>query len=178
MSPGFQPIRVMKLRIEHTFAVPPAEYARIYFEESFNEAMGAAVKVGRTLLRLERTPARVFRQVRCEPERDLPAPIAKMLAGRRFHYLEEIDFDLTKRAGSWRVVPSVVPEKVTAGGALAFEPVTAGTKRVVSGAVDVHAFGIGTLIERFVVADVQRSYDQVAAFTRDFLASVRPSART
>jgi hypothetical protein len=160
----------MKLQIEHTFDVTPADYAVFYFEEGFAEDLCAAVKLGRTLLRLDRTPTRIIRHVRCEPVRDVPAPLAKLMDGHRFSYVEELDFDLETLRGRWRVVPSLVPDKVDASGTHDFEDVGGKTRRVVRGEVKVSVFAIGGLVERFVIGEVQKSYDDAAAFTQTFLA--------
>jgi hypothetical protein len=159
----------MKMLIEHTFDVSPAEYANIYFDEAFNEKLCVSVKLGRTLLRLDRTPTKLVRHVRCEPVREVPAPLAKVLDGHRFNYVEELEFDLETLRGRWRVVPSLLPEKVEAGGTQEFEDVGGKTKRIVRGEVKVSVFGIGGIVERFVVGEVQKSYDDAAAFTRGFL---------
>jgi hypothetical protein len=160
----------MKLQIEHTFGVTPAEYAAFYFDEGFSEDLCAAVKLGRTLLRLDRTPTRLIRHVRCEPVREVPAPLAKLMDGHRFHYVEELDFDLETLRGRWRVVPSLIPDKVDASGTHDFEDAGGKTRRVVRGEVKVSVFGIGGLVERFVIGEVQKSYDDAAAFTQTFLA--------
>ena len=159
----------MKLSIEHTFAIAPAEYANLYFDEPFSIELCAAVKLGRTLLRLDRSATRLVRHVRCEPIRDIPAPIAKVMGGRSFHYVEELEFDLEKLRGQWRVVPSLVPDKVEASGTLDFEDLGGNVKRVVRGNVNVSVFGLGGLVERFVVGEVEKSYDDASAFTKAFL---------
>lgn len=160
----------MKLSIEHTFAATPAEYADLYFDEPFSIELCASVKLGRTLLRLDRSATHLVRHVRCEPIRDIPAPVAKMLAGRSFHYVEELDFDLAALRGQWRVVPSLVPDKVEASGTLVFEDAGGGkVKRAVRGDVKVSVFGIGGLVERFVVGEVEKSYDDASTFTQTFL---------
>jgi hypothetical protein len=160
----------MKLSIDHTFAIAPAEYATLYFDEPFSIALSASAKLGRTLLRLDRTPARVVRQVRCEPARDVPAPLAKLL-DRGFHYVEELDFDLATLHGRWRVVPSVFADRVDASGTLFFEPAAADqVKRSVRGEINVSVFGVGSLAERFVVGEVLKGYEAASSFTRSFLA--------
>ena len=159
----------MKLSIEHTFPLAPAAYAELYFDEPFSIELCAAVKLERKLLRLDRNGTRLVRHVRCEPIREIPAPIAKALGGRGFHYVEELEFDLQALRGDWRVVPSLVPEKVEAAGTLAFEDVGGSVKRVVRGDVKVSVFAIGGIVERFVVGDVQKSYDDASVFTKAFL---------
>ena len=160
----------MKMFIEHTFDVTPADYANLYFDEPFSEELCASVKLGRTLLRLDRNGDQLVRHVRCEPVRDVPAPLAKLLDGHRFNYVEELEFDLAKRTGRWRVVPSLLPQKVEAKGTLEFVDAGGGkTKRIVRGEVNVSVFGIGGIVERFVVGEVEKSYDDASAFTQSFL---------
>jgi hypothetical protein len=159
----------MKLSIEHTFAMTPAEYANLYFDEPFSTALCAYVRLGRALLRLDRTAERIVRHVRCEPIRDVPAPIAKLGGGVRFHYLEEIDLDLATLRGRWRVVPNLFTDRVDASGTIDFEPVVTGVKRVIGGEVNVAVFGLGGLIERFVVGEVLKGYADASSFTRSFL---------
>jgi hypothetical protein len=166
----------MKLSIDHDFAIAPADYARLYFDEPFSVALCAQVKLGRTLLGLDRTPDRVRRRVRCEPVRDVPAPLAKIIGGAAFHYVEELDFDLASLRGTWRVVPSIVPNAVDASGTLHFEPAAnGGVRRSVRGGVTVSVFGIGAIAERFVVAEVLKGYEAASEFTRKYLAE-RPTA--
>jgi hypothetical protein len=177
----------MDLSIDHVFAIAPLDYARLYFDEEFSAAICAHVRLGRTVLRLDRTPERIVRHVRCEPVRDIPAPLAKLLrrgpsrasrglaadgAHARFHYVEEIDFDLVALRGRWRVVPSVFSSKVDASGTLAFEPVDhdpGAVRRAVRGQVAISVLGVGGLAEKWVVGEVQRSYADASVFTRRYL---------
>jgi hypothetical protein len=158
----------MKLSIDHEFAIAPADFARLYFDETFSEAVCASVKLGRTVLRLDRSPEHVVRHVRCQPVRDVPAALAKIMSGG-FHYVEELDFDLARLRGTWRVIPSIVPDRVDASGDLFFEAAGAGVRRSVRGGVSVSVLGLGAIAERFVVAEVHKSYDAASAFTRRYL---------
>ena len=162
----------MHFTLEHTFSgITLAEYETLYFDEAFSEEMCAAVKVGRTLLRLDRQPGLLTRHVRCEPIRDLPGPVSALLGGRRFAYVEELEFDLGKGEGRWRVIPNVASEKVDAGGTLHFEAVPGGggVKRIVRGEIAFSLFGVGRIVERFVVAEVEKSYEDASRFTRAYL---------
>jgi hypothetical protein len=159
----------MKLSIEHTFPVSPAEYADLFFGEEFSIELCAALKLGRTVLRFDRSGDRIVRHVRVQPVRDIPAPLAKLIDGGAFHYVEELDVDLKTLRGVWRVVPSVLPSKVNASGTLEFAPVAAGVRRVVLGDISVGVFGVGGMVEKFVVTEVARSYDDAATFTRVYL---------
>ncbi len=106
--------------------------------------------------------------------RDIPAPLAKLLEGAhaRFHYVEEIDFDLVALRGRWRVVPSVFSSKVDASGTLAFESVDGdpgAVRRAVRGQVAISVLGVGGLAEKWVVGEVLKSYADASVFTRRYL---------
>jgi hypothetical protein len=169
----------MRVTIADTFDIAPDAYASLYFEETFAIALCESARIKRTLLRLDRSPARVVRHVRCEPVRDIPAPFAKLIEGGAFHYVEELDFDLGALRGRWRVVPSVLPDRVDASGTLAFEGGGAAggsVKRVVRGEVNVSVLGVGGLVERFVVGEVEKSYAAASAFTRSYISDLSRSA--
>jgi hypothetical protein len=162
----------MKFDVSHTFdGISAADYEVLYFEDAFNVALCEAVKLGREVLKMERTPTRIVRNIRCTPQRDIPAPVAKMIKDNGFHYVEELDHEVGKLRGTWVVKPNILPEKVTCKGTYEFVP--AGDKRVtrnIRGDIDVAVFGVGGMVEKFVVDDVKRSYEQAAQFTRSWLA--------
>ena len=162
----------MKLAIAHTFpGIAVREYEALYFDETFTIALAEAVKIGRTLLRLDRSPGRVVRHVRCEPIRDLPRPVAKLLGGRRFAYAEEIDFELGNGEGALARGPQRRrPRGSSPKGTLHFDAAPqGGVTRTVRGEVAISLLGLGSLFERFVVAEVEKSYAQASAFTRAYL---------
>ncbi len=161
----------MKFRVEHTFAgVSLADYERVYFDETFNEAMCKAVRLERKLVRRDETGGRLVRVVRVAPDRQLPAPVAKILGGAKIEYHEHLDYQLGSYRGSWRTEPSLLVDKIESRGTFGFEARGSSVLRWVEGEVKVKIFGVGSVIERFIVGDVEKSYDDVAAFTRQYLA--------
>jgi hypothetical protein len=160
----------MKFRVEHTYeGVTFPEYEAIHFDEDFNAALSASVKLGRTVLKLERTPERIVRHVRIEPTRDIPGPVAKILGGKKFSYVEELEYEIGKGRGHWRTIPNILPDKLDSQGTLELVAAPGGVKRIVAGEIKVSVFGIGGIIEKFVVGDVEKSYDAAATFTREWL---------
>lgn len=161
----------MKLAIEHDYEGISAErFEEVYFDETFATALAATLKLGRTLVRLERTPERIVRHVRIEPEREIPAPVAKLLGGKRFAYVEELDYDVARHAGRWRIIPNVLEGKVDAGGTFELLAGGNGVKRRLLGDISVSVFGIGGLVERIVVSELERSYENGAVFMRQYVA--------
>jgi hypothetical protein len=64
-----------------------------------------------------------------------------------------------------------VLDKITIGGTLDFEAAAGGVKRILAGVIDVTLFGLGGLVERVVVSNVVKSYDDAAAFTAQWIAA-------
>jgi hypothetical protein len=162
----------MKFQIEHTFeGITVPEYEALYLDEPFGVAMCESVKLGRDLLRSDRTEGRVIRHVRVTPDRDIPGPLQKILGGATFAYVEELDFELGKARGKWRSIPSLMPDKVDSSGTIEMLAVPGGVKRVVKGEIKVGVFGIGGIVEKFVVGEVERSYEDAAVFTSKWIAA-------
>jgi hypothetical protein len=160
----------MKFSIEHTFqGVSLPDYEKLYFDEAFQLAICEAVKLKRTVLKVDRTESHINRHVRVEPSREIPAPIAKVLGGEGFHYVEELEYDLGKYRGRWRIVSGMLPDKVSVSGTLELALTSSGVKRTVAGEIKVSVFGIGGIIEKFVVTDIEKGYADAAAFTVKWL---------
>ena len=162
----------MKLRIEHVHrGIDLAGYEELYFDEPFQIALGEAVKIDRELLRLDRRSERIVRHVRVQPQREIPAPVAKLLGGKRLAYTEELEYEVGRYHGIWRIVPAVLADKIAIGGTIDFEVAAGGVKRVLAGVIDVTLFGLGGLVEKVVVSNVVKSYDDAAAFTAQWLTA-------
>ena len=67
-------------------------------------------------------------------------------------------------------------DKITIGGTLDFEAAAGGVKRILAGVIDVTLFGLGGLVEKVVVSNVEKSYGDAAAFTARWIAAGGPFA--
>jgi hypothetical protein len=160
----------MKFVIEHTFAVSPADYEALYFDEPFNVALGDHLGLGRELRRFDRTADRIVRHVCCEPKRDPDSPAGKAFGTTRASYVEEMDYDVRARRGAWRTIPNILPERVKTEGTLEIASAPGGMKRIVRGEVKARLWGFGGIVERMVVSEIEQSYAKAAAFTTAWLA--------
>jgi hypothetical protein len=159
----------VKFVIEHTYdRITPAEYEVLHFDETFSAALGEALGLGRTLVRLDRTPERIVRHIRCVPKRDPKDPAAQVLDDKA-SFVEELEYEVGRFRGQWRTIPSMMPDRVTTTGTIELEAVPGGTKRIVRGEVRVAIFAIGRIVERFIVAEIVKSYAGAARFTADWL---------
>ena len=162
----------MKFRVEHTFKdIGLTEYEQLYFDEPFGIALCKAVKLIRTLEKRELKGDKLVRVVRVGPDREIPPTVAKILGASRIEYTEHIDYKMGSFHGTWKTISSIFTDKVDAHGTFGFAEDDDGVSRVVEGEVNVKVFGVGGVIERFVVADVERSYKDAAQFTQKWIDS-------
>ncbi len=165
----------MKFRAEATFTdIPLADYEALYFDDAFNDEMCKAVRLERTLLKKERTGDIIVRHTRVAPiGREIPAPVAKVIGASRIEYVEELTYDFAKHTGVWQTIPQVLPDKVETKGTLAFLSTGAGCTRISEGDINVKIFGVGGIVEKVIVGDVEKSYEDAARFTREYWTRTR-----
>ena len=161
----------MKFAIEHPFTgVDLPAYEALYFDEPFNEALCAKLGLQRTVNKLTRTGARLQRVCRIVPQREIPAPEAKLMGDGHLVYTETLDYSWGSMGGTWKTVTDLLPDKVLCAGNFAFVgQAGGGVMRRIDGEVKVKIFAVGGMIERFIVADVERSYAAAATFTQAWI---------
>jgi hypothetical protein len=165
----------MKLSIEHVFeAISPADFEAVMLAEDFNVACSRQLQLGRQLLRLERLGTRVVRHVCYEPVRKAGDAASEAFGSSKASFVEQLDYETVARRGSWVTIPNQFADRVTNAGTLELVAAPTGTRRIVRGEVKVSAFGFGRLIERAIIAEITKSYEATAAFTRAWLARPAP----
>jgi len=75
------------------------------------------------------------------------------------------------RRGAWRTIPSLWADRVHNAGTIELADFEGGTRRLVRGEVKVKLFGFGGLVEKMIVAEIEKSYAATARLTREWLAS-------
>jgi hypothetical protein len=167
----------MKFRCEHVFrGIELGAYETLYFDEPFNIALCQATGLGRALVKLEKKDGRLERAVKVTPQRELPGPMAKIIGSGTFEYTEFLDYHLGSFAGTWRTEPGMLKDKILSAGTFSFAAVPGGVRRVVAGEVKVKIFGLGGVLEAFVVADVEKSYARAAEFTQRWVEQGQATA--
>ena len=160
----------MKFRVQHSFSnISMAEYEKLYFDEDFNTALCTAVKLARTLVSREVKGGHISRVVTVGADREIPAFAAKLLGSNRIEYTEHLEYDFGSGRGTWKTKSSLLTDKVNCHGTIAFSESGSKVTRVVDGDIKVKIFGVGGVVEKFIVADIEKSYDRAAAFTQDWI---------
>ena len=164
----------MRVAIDHLFANLSCEaYEALYFDEAFNVALGQALQMGRQLVKLERTDDRIVRHTCFEPRRDPNTPAGQAFGTTRASFVEELEYDRRTRRGAWRTIPNLFPERVKSAGMIEFAGERGGVRRIVRGDVSVSLFGFGRMVEKMIVAEIEKSYASSTAFTERWLATPR-----
>jgi len=168
------PKRLMRFEIQHVFSgLDLTEYEALYFDEPFNEAVSEALRMGRKLLRLERTATKILRHVCFEPRREAGSPADQAFGTSRASFVEELEYDAVARCGTWRTIPNLFTERVRNSGTIAFQREVGGTRRVVRGEIRVSLFGFGGIVERMIVSEIEKNYAATTRFTLDYLSRPR-----
>src|SRR5262249_50362194 len=136
-------------------------------------ALGRELRLGRELLTLERTETRIIRHVRCAPDQDPDTPEGQALAQNKASFVEELEWDRRAHKGAWRTIPNLFRGRGKTHGTIEFRADRGGPTRIVRGEVNAKMFGFGGLVEKRVVAEIERSYASAAAFTGAWLARAR-----
>jgi hypothetical protein len=164
----------VRFACEHTFpTISQAAYEALYFDEEFNVALGDALGLGRELVKLERTNTTVVRHLLCEPKREKGSAADQAFGSSRASFREELEYSFADHKGTWRTIPNIMKERVRNAGTLEILDDGGGARRVVRGDVSVKLFGFGGLVERLVVAEIDKSYRNAASFTEQWLARRR-----
>jgi hypothetical protein len=132
---------------------------RIYHSEEFNRAVASGTKLRERALRERVTlpDGRERRRVHVVPDLHVPASILRLLKGQVVAYDEITVFDPLSRRGSL-AIESRAGETVRVTGEIAFVEEPGCVRVCFRGEARVHLFGVGSLVERFLVGEVKARY--------------------
>lgn len=160
----------MRFAVTHTFRnITPEQYENLYWDEDFNIALCREVKLHRVLKARTVEGNNLYREVVVGPDREVPKPVARFLGSDRIEYTEIATYTFGTYRGTWKTIPSVLANKVVAEGTFEFQPDANGVRRVVQGDISVKILGVGGVAEKFIVSDVEKSYEDAARFTQRWI---------
>ena len=161
------------VRIEHRFDCSVNTFwERIFFDEEFNRAMylGHLQFQDWKVVEQRETEAEIIRVVNVTPKvGELPGAI-KSLIGGTLTYQEQGTYSKGNRRYRVNVVSSALADKISVTGDTWAEELTpTQCKRIFAARVSAKIFGVGGIIEKRIIADLQLSYNAGAVFTADYL---------
>ena len=149
------------------------DFETLFFDETFNIALCKSLKLNRELVKRDVKDGKLSRVVRVGPQREIPAPVAKVLGAEKIEYTEYLDYVMGSNHGTWHTASSLLSDKIKSAGSFSFKEQADGILRVVEGDVTVKIFGLGKVVEKFIIADIERGYVHAAKFTEDWVAGVK-----
>ena len=158
--------------MEHTFDCSEKAFWDTFLDEAYNKAMFMeSMKFPRwEVTRFDLTDEELYRVVEVEPYiGQLPGPIIKVL-GNKIRYREEGRLDRVTNSYKLSVVPGKFADKIAVTAEQRTEPLAEGRcKRIFTAEVSVKIFAVGGMIEKQLVSDLRKSYDEGARFTQQYM---------
>jgi hypothetical protein len=142
----------------------------LYFSREFDDAVAQAANLveRRQTERAVNPDGTERTRIRIVPRVALPAPILKLLKGQTIHYDEITVFDPKARRATLSI-RSIAGRAVQVNGAVDFIEEPSGVRLRFAGDAQVKIFGIGSMIERYLVSEVKARYSQVEPVLQRFI---------
>ena len=144
-------------------------WERIFRNEDFNNYLYDGLGFKYELQ--EWNPGTGYRRAKLWPMQQMPRAVASVL-GERFSYIEEGTFDAEAERYDFRVITSVVADRIRVRGTVTIEAVPpTQCERRVTLEIGADVLGLGRLIEAYFVAATREEYAKNAALVNEYLAS-------
>jgi len=161
-------------RVEHTFNCSEETFwSKVFFDEEYNRKLfSERLKFShwREAKREERD-GKVYRVVEAAPPiGDLPAAL-KTVVGDNVRYEERGVYEPARRHYAVDVVPNRLADKIQVHVEMNTQPDGPDRcKRIVRATVTAKIFGVGGMLEKKLIADMEKSYSKSAEFTNAYVA--------
>jgi hypothetical protein len=149
-------------RLEHIWPVPLSVILAHHLDEEAhrrsNAAMTGADRVRKSIEERDGKTHQSFRVAGTS----IPAAARKVLSADALEWIEESVWDPAAHRFTWRILPNVMKEKISAHGELFYEEVGGQTRRVVTGEIEIKIPIVGRTVEKVIVDQLKANYDQAA----------------
>lgn len=109
------------------------------------------------------------RRLRFTKPIDAPAAVTKLF-GSAVTIEEHSEFDAKQQRWSYRMVPSVMGDRIDIRGAVSLATQSGVLEQVSQNSVSCRMFGLGSIVEHFVAKSTQEGNADKANFTRRYIA--------
>jgi hypothetical protein len=162
-----------RVHIAHVHRCSEDVFWQVFFTEDYSQRLfkeRLAFPVFEQLA-FEETETEIRRTVRVMPKvGDLPGPVKKVV-GDSIGYDERGVFDKRRKRFAIDIIPNQAADRFSVTGVLYTEPLAErSSRRLFDANVEVRIFGIGGLLERRLIADMESSYAASAEFTNEYVA--------
>lgn len=153
----------MEFRISHRFPCTPQQYWDLLRQPDFEKEAQDRSQVDITVLLREEKNGRIKERFRIVSRRDLPQVAQKVTGVQRLAYEQELDGSLTDYSSNWKIQPLFLTDKVKCSGTTRIQAVAGGCERLIEGDIRVSIPIVGGQVEKHIISEIQRSYDDAAA---------------
>jgi hypothetical protein len=162
-----------EFRVEHAFNCSEQTFwSKIFFDQEYNRRLflERLKFAGWKETKHEERDGKVVRVVEAIPPiGDLPSAL-KAVVGEGAGYEERGTLDLATNRYTAEVTPNRLAEKISVR--IELSTVADGPdrcKRIAKGNVNVKIFGVGGLLEKKMISDLEKSYTKSAEFTNEYI---------
>jgi hypothetical protein len=166
------PPTMAEIRVEHVFKCSEETFwTKIFFDDEYNRRLFLETLKFPVWRVAEEQGDEVRRTIEASPPvGDLPGPL-KAVVGENAGYEERGVFDKKTRRYRVQVVPNRMSDKINVSIEMWTEPLGDGQcKRFARATATAKIFGVGGMLEKKLLADLERSYEKSAAFTNTFVS--------
>ncbi|HKO54190.1 MAG TPA: DUF2505 family protein [Polyangiaceae bacterium] len=162
-----------EIRVEHVFKCSEETFwTKVFFDDDYNRRLFLETlkfPVWRVAKSEERGDE-VLRTIEASPPiGDLPSAM-KAVVGDSVGYEERGVFNKKTHRYQVQVVPNRMADKISVSVEMWTEPLgDSQCKRIARATATAKIFGVGGMIEKRLLADLERSYEKSAAFTNTFV---------
>ena len=163
-----------EIRVEHSFKCSEETFwTKVFFDDEYNRRLFQEIlkfPVWR-VLKSEEHGDEVHRTIEAAPPiGDLPGAL-KAVVGDSAGYEERGVFNKKTRRYRVQVVPNRMSDKISVVVEMWTEPLgDAQCKRFARATATAKIFGVGGMLEKKMLSDLERSYEKSASFTNTFIA--------
>ena len=161
----------MQFLQRHVFETDKSHVWSVIQQPDFMQAMDEASGIQSNLISEEHREGALFNIVNVEFNEPLPDIAARLLGTTQLSWRQEQLWDAEQYQMHWRILIPNLERKVHAAGCyqLMDAETTGCCVRQISGEIIVRIPLVGAKIERQIVRRLERSYEQAAAFTTQWL---------
>lgn len=159
----------MDIRISHTFPCDPATYWAVTWDPKVDAAMRAATNAEFEVLETRTEGDHQLTRTRVRLRTELPGAMRKALGHDRMSYVQEVDTDNAGLRTTWKVLPDVLSDRVKCQGTTRVVATPNGCARHIEGVIEVNVPLVGGAIEKFIVTELERSWERAADVVRQHL---------
>lgn len=161
-----------KFTVTHEIRCNAETFWKTFFDKTYNEKLyvGALSFPEFRIVDQNENDQRITRKVHARPKVDMPGPVAKIL-GPNFAYTEEGTFDKTSKLWKWKMIPSVLPDKLRQDGTMRIEAIGDDkVRRIADLVIEAKVFAVGGLMESSAEKQLREGWDKSAVFMNKYLA--------